>query len=868
MIYQLAKTSPLLTGQVKMNLILNGNVVTDLQYTPISEYISFPRTRKPDTLNYTHGENVRMLYKQNSDSFFKPVQRPDLSYTSLYKANVLYRDTHDWTYEMSLRRIPYQRYGKQFEFFCPFWCDTREELENLEFVLVIENNNGRKIFQKTIDWGVIQKYILKFVDAINLDTTKKNNELLHIDFDKYESHIKGLCAEDGNIHTFDTTYILDKLLECERTVLETDSTILSVFSAQKIISTQLFNFSFIFNVEDIVPLQMVNELVSDRINMYVDMYSTIRDDSGLLKNKVKVELKDLYSNYEFIPKYNVESSKLSKTKNVLDYMRDYDCVDIMNTNKYNEAIFHLALRDVGNEIFNLYSGFSPCTNRAVDENLVQEVDTGKGLSNNITDLYTDTFDIDKNPFGIFKYNNITDLDRNKDYDAVIDAINADSSYIELDLTTNSEFTNFGNLLIDTSKLDTSLSIEKIYAGLFVVNNGFTYNDIEQIISNYTMDEGTITSKLEAVLVDGQIARNEKRFLGKQHTILYHKNYTYYIYNSENCLLLTTVEKNGNSIISIKYVFICIAQDSTTIKLDEVVKNLFFDSLTNFDFVRYNRIANGNAPSNIEDYGGNGEVNRITYSKFDKRQFQENDPAKIQKYRNESTENMARFAILANCLKAVKLTSKVNFTQTLINDACTGPLYTTKELTYNKVQNSIELQRYGGNLYPMFIDASYKKDNDYYHNYIYWNKQYIAGQNTTELTKFNRFVNTKYAPIYKSIDFYPLESVKLNYENFYLDDKQTYILEKSWYKDNAYFFLQSTINETTIKEIDKQITKDDICEIIYNKMRKQVYDNSTQSQLKTVISEYIYDLYTWSCTYDYVSEKDINNIKYDIKITLK
>mgnify|MGYP006969238872 CR=1 FL=1 len=41
MIYQLAKTSPLLTGQVKMNMIMNGNKVVDIQYVPLSNYIPF-----------------------------------------------------------------------------------------------------------------------------------------------------------------------------------------------------------------------------------------------------------------------------------------------------------------------------------------------------------------------------------------------------------------------------------------------------------------------------------------------------------------------------------------------------------------------------------------------------------------------------------------------------------------------------------------------------------------------------------------------------------------------------------------------------------------------------------------------------------
>ena len=84
MIYQLAKTSPLITGQVKMNMIMNGNKVVDIQYVPLSNYISFAYNNPVDVLNYTHGENVKSLYNKIPGQFFKDVQNPKLSnYTDM-----------------------------------------------------------------------------------------------------------------------------------------------------------------------------------------------------------------------------------------------------------------------------------------------------------------------------------------------------------------------------------------------------------------------------------------------------------------------------------------------------------------------------------------------------------------------------------------------------------------------------------------------------------------------------------------------------------------------------------------------------------------------------------------------------------------
>ena len=58
----------------------------------------------------------------------------------------------------------------------------------------------------------------------------------------------------------------------ERPVLETDNMLVSLFGSNKIISTQFFNFSFVFNVEDFLPINFIKSFVSERINIYVDMY--------------------------------------------------------------------------------------------------------------------------------------------------------------------------------------------------------------------------------------------------------------------------------------------------------------------------------------------------------------------------------------------------------------------------------------------------------------------------------------------------------------------------------------------------------------------------------------------------------------------
>ena len=51
MIYQLAKTSTLLTGQVKWDLVMNKDKVTNLQIVPISEHIPYNYNSPVDVMN-------------------------------------------------------------------------------------------------------------------------------------------------------------------------------------------------------------------------------------------------------------------------------------------------------------------------------------------------------------------------------------------------------------------------------------------------------------------------------------------------------------------------------------------------------------------------------------------------------------------------------------------------------------------------------------------------------------------------------------------------------------------------------------------------------------------------------------------------
>ena len=165
MIYQLAKTSTLLTGQVKWDLVMNKDKVTNLQIVPISEHIPYNYNSPVDVMNYSHGDNVKQLYHKIQGDFYSAKVNPNLSVEHLHRSKDLYQDTHENTYEMGMKRMEFHRYSKQFSFFCPFWCDNIHEFNDLRFKICIKNakNPNRVLYSSFIDMSYLNDY-MKNVD--------------------------------------------------------------------------------------------------------------------------------------------------------------------------------------------------------------------------------------------------------------------------------------------------------------------------------------------------------------------------------------------------------------------------------------------------------------------------------------------------------------------------------------------------------------------------------------------------------------------------------------------------------------------------------------------------------------------------------
>ena len=188
MIYQLAKTSPLITGQIKLDLITDTFendsriYVNDLMVTPIADSIY-----SPITLNQkynSHLWNIRQLYKEIKGTFFKPhSNRTDLSGKYLYIGN---DEPIDTTYMMGARRSKTTRYGKSFEYLLPLYADDPSDIidENgnlkIRFDFVVKstrrtNKDKELLRQEIVLDDTIKKYLISYFKNVD-------NDLMYISY--------------------------------------------------------------------------------------------------------------------------------------------------------------------------------------------------------------------------------------------------------------------------------------------------------------------------------------------------------------------------------------------------------------------------------------------------------------------------------------------------------------------------------------------------------------------------------------------------------------------------------------------------------------------------------------------------------------
>ena len=355
--FQLYRTNILLGGQMKMDLILNpvGDSlgVTDMHLTPISHHAPYPKYSDESLLNYRHQDNIKTFYKATEGTFFDSCINPDLKHDWMLLDNERAGEkVYDFNHDAGPECAQYSVYGKSIEVFCPVWLEY--VYGDIAFNVIIESN-GKKVANRIVKVdGRFKEYLYEYFRYVGL--LSGCDDVLSVDFGEKQAYVSGVSLTSGNIVKHDVSNLIYNLLYRERPLMEVDSMLINHFKNNHLISRQLFNFNLCFNLSDLLSEYLTSFMYGNLIGVKVKV----------MIDGQELEMRDFYSNYEYIPKTDttiytvtevVEDNVPNHEYNVLDYLKDYQYTEFINKNKYVQNIVHWSLLGNNDYIFNVYNGF-------------------------------------------------------------------------------------------------------------------------------------------------------------------------------------------------------------------------------------------------------------------------------------------------------------------------------------------------------------------------------------------------------------------------------------------------------------------------------------------------------------------------------
>ena len=371
--YQLYRTNVLLGGQMKWDLIIDSSqntlYVSDFHLSPISN--NTPYTYKSDEylIKNKHQDNVKAYYAANKGHFYNSCLDSEFSHNWPIICNDNeHITTYSNTYDMGCRRSKrYNEYKKQFEFLCPLWIE--HITDDIMFKINIKDVDSNTVLASNAlvltANDVTNNYHNKFIQYFNNYASDAglyngNDDVLNIVFKTNTATVTGLNVATGIFETQHISSLIDNITNREKPLMEFDNMLIQSFVSSTTICNQLINFNLCFNINDIMSGGITNMLNGEDIIISVDVYM----------GKQLLEKRDFYTEYNNINRAVKSEKETDITDNVLNYLRDYEFIDLIDKNKFCQSICHWSLCDNPDYIFNLYEGFAGITVEEVNDKTV------------------------------------------------------------------------------------------------------------------------------------------------------------------------------------------------------------------------------------------------------------------------------------------------------------------------------------------------------------------------------------------------------------------------------------------------------------------------------------------------------------------
>ena len=817
--FQLYRTNLYLGGQMKWDIIIdsssNSLYVSDFHLSPISSNIPYLYQSDENLLINSHQDNVKSYYKAIQSNFYEEGLDPEFKHPwpIICKKNNI-TNCYSNTYNMGCKRADnYSKYKKQFEFFCPVWIENLNK--DIEFKIsisskeepdiILAKNSLKLSLNKKEIHNKFVNYFKSYIEYIGVD--KGNDDICNVNFTKKFTAINGFDVSSGLVVTKQIPDFVNNITLRERPLMEVDSLLMESFKTNTLIAKQLFNFNLCFNLEDIVSGSIVKLIHGMPLTIHVDVY---------IGEKL-LEKKDFYSEYEFISKdiiYNNVSDNNRYKFNVLDYFKDYSCIDFMTKNKFCQKICHWSLFDNSNYIFNVYNGFSGITvQKLKDDDVLIE---NKHNYCNAPDIITKVNNAGQNTIGWINSYNVNSW---KDFNKFI----ADTkNYKKLGTFIHSDIKYLNNLkYVNVPKID-----KPFYAVNLIVSQKLFY-----IISNNIKDDLT-------ALYEDKV----------------------YIIVKDDLLIIITTDSNQISFGK----FFDILDKHNKNDFESFVDTEYIDNEFSIDAERGGELKlDVNVLNDID-----GEL-RISDSENEKiNHTNENGITLLTGNTKIDTTKKDFLKSIYNLMLSVVQPNIVTFGGSLYLIPAESPSKDSTEVSYIKDNFTKDyVIRYDGKIKPTFVD---QPSTLYYKDYI--SDDRTNGKSNLQNSDYAKYIKTGIPAIYPSINYGSIKKLsKYSFEELpkvkvseydepvvLIEDKNEY----KWFNDGLIRSLDPKIVFTYENKLLEDGTYREL-DLIVHELIKDYYKLQDDDTVNYIISKYMIEN-----NWEYASDMNIKDYIYKITLKLK
>lgn len=813
--FQLYRTNLILGGQMKWDIVIDSAAshlyVSDFHLSPISNNIAYTYESDENLLNNSHQDNIKIYFNKHKGIFYDEGLDYEFMnpYPTISNKNEITKCYSD-VYDMGCKRMSqFKRFNKQFEFLCPIWIEHLDD--DLSFKISIRSKNDPDIILaansislstgKNVTHDKFVKYFKDYVKFVGLDNGDDN--IANVNFKNSLLSIHGLDASSGLVSTKCSNDFIKNITLRERPLMEVDNMLINEFKSNTLIAKQLFNFNICFNLEDIIPNSIIH--IIKGMPLVISVESFIGDN--------KLEMKDIYTEYDFIPRHIIHNrlnNKYDEDYNVLDYLNDDKCIDMMAKNKFCQKICHWSLSDNEDYIFNLYDGFSGLT---IDgDNIIENLHNYA----NTSDIFTNINNAGQNTTG---WINTYYVNTWKEFNSFI--------------SNTKEYKKYGSHISNDVKF----------------LNNLKYSKLSSIDPFYV-----VTLIVNSKLLDSILVNTPNKL-----TCLY--NESLYVITSEDLLILLTDDENN--ITYNKFYNILIDHDKND--FEDFVDIEYIDS-------SYDKSVGSLSINDENDENSFDDQTATLYIESNVREDEslyETKSITILEGNYRINETKKKFLkSLLELMKNVIEPSIVTFGGSLNVVPAKGPSNDVKEISYIKDNTYFNyVIRYDGKIRPAFTD---KKSTLYYKDYVSDDRS--NGKSRLQKSDYAKYIKYGYPPMYPSINYNGFKRInEYNYdvlpkikvseyddEISIVDDK----FEYKWFNTSSVLYLVDVIEFKCIK---RKISDNE-----YESLDKLIRENLIRYyNLKDdTLVEYILKKYDIEYDWEYYSDTDISNYVYTIKMKLK